>query len=95
MKEKGSFVGHTSSINDVVFTNGVVGSACLDGTIKIWTHRGVEITTLYCHKQRVNSCDIHMVSNADTISRQSKVYTHTHTHTHTSLHVCTGGINFV
>ena len=72
-KEKGSFVGHLSSVNDVVFTNGVVGSACLDGTVKIWTHRGVEITTLHCHNQRVNSCDIHMASNPETQTRQTKV----------------------
>lgn len=29
-----------------------------DGTIKVWSHRGTEVTTLHGHKQRVNACDM-------------------------------------
>lgn len=54
--EKSTFRGHTSSINSVVFSQGCVVSGAFDGSAKVWTHKGVEITTLYCHKQRVNAC---------------------------------------
>ena len=53
---KTTFKGHTSSINSVAFSQGCVVSAALDGSVKVWTRKGIEITTLYCHKQRVNSC---------------------------------------
>ena len=54
--EKTKFKGHTSSINSVAFSQGCIVSAAFDGSVKVWTHKGVEITTLYCHKQRVNAC---------------------------------------
>ena len=37
---------------------GCVVSTCADGSVKMWSHRGVEITTLYGHTQRANGCDI-------------------------------------
>lgn len=70
--EKGSFVGHTTSINHVVYNAGVIASASLDGTVKIWTHKGVEITTLNCHKQRVNSCDVYIAQTAKQTRVSSK-----------------------
>lgn len=57
---KTTFKGHTSSINFVAFSKGCVVSAAFDGSVKVWTHKGVEITTLYCHKQRVNACLINI-----------------------------------
>ena len=54
--ERITFRGHTSAINSVSFSSGCVVSSAFDGSVKVWTHKGVEITTLYCHKQRVNAC---------------------------------------
>lgn len=54
--ERITFKGHTSAINCVSFSKGCVVSSSFDGSVKIWTNKGVEITTLYCHKQRVNAC---------------------------------------
>ena len=33
-------------------------STCTDGSTKVWSHKGEEITTLYGHSQRVNGCDM-------------------------------------
>ena len=33
-------------------------STCTDGSVKVWSHKGEEITTLYGHTQRVNGCDM-------------------------------------
>ena len=33
-------------------------SAGTDGTVKVWTHKGVEITTFAPHNKRINCCDI-------------------------------------
>ena len=66
--EKTTFKGHTSAINDVDMLQGCVVSAAFDGSVKVWTHKAVEITTLFCHKQRVNTCHIHIPDKA-----QSKV----------------------
>ena len=57
---KTTFKGHTTSINSVAFSQGCVVSAAFDGSVKVWTHKGVEITTLHCHKQRVNTCLINI-----------------------------------
>ena len=40
-------------------------SAAFDGSVKVWTHKGIEITTLYCHKQRVNTCFISIPGKSD------------------------------
>ena len=68
--EKTTFRGHTSSINSVAFSQGCVVSAAFDGSVKVWTHKGVEITTLYCHKQRVNACVVDIPSRASASSTQ-------------------------
>ncbi|XP_066270990.1 telomerase protein component 1-like [Branchiostoma lanceolatum] len=57
-KEKVKFVGHMSAINSVATSHGCVVSACYDGTVKVWSHKGDEITTLYGHNLRVNACDL-------------------------------------
>lgn len=58
--ERITFKGHTSAINSVSFSKGCVVSSAFDGSVKVWTHKGIEITTLYCHKQRVNVCVLDM-----------------------------------
>ena len=60
--ERITFKGHTSSVNSVAFSQGCVVSCAFDGSVKVWTHKGVEITTLHCHKQRVNACLIDIPS---------------------------------
>ena len=62
--EKTTFKGHTSSINSVSFHQGCIVSAGFDGSVKAWSHKGVEITTMYCHKQRINSCLVNIPSKA-------------------------------
>ncbi|XP_014669734.1 PREDICTED: telomerase protein component 1-like [Priapulus caudatus] len=52
------FTGHESAINAVAYKSGCVVSASHDGTVKVWSHKGVEMTTLYGHSERVNSCDL-------------------------------------
>ena len=62
--EKTTFKGHTSAVNDVAMSQGCVVSAAFDGSVKVWTHKAVEITTMFCHKQRVNTCHIHIPDKA-------------------------------
>lgn len=50
--------GHTSTILDVKYKFGCIASGSVDGVLKIWTHKGVEITTLQQHKERINCCEI-------------------------------------
>ncbi|ELU05341.1 hypothetical protein CAPTEDRAFT_193037 [Capitella teleta] len=59
-KEKLTLVGHTAIISHVAYKFGCIVSSSLDGTVKIWSHKGTEITTLHGHSQRVNGCDIHV-----------------------------------
>ena len=54
--EKITFKGHVTAINSVAFSQGCIVSSAFDGSVKFWTHKGVEITTMYCHQQRVNAC---------------------------------------
>jgi len=37
---------------------GCIVSSCVDGSVKVWSHRGIEITTLHGHSQRVNGCHL-------------------------------------
>ncbi|KAJ8317249.1 hypothetical protein KUTeg_005153 [Tegillarca granosa] len=57
-KEKFKLTGHMASINSVAFSYGCIVSSCSDGSVKVWSHKGTEITTLYGHTQRANSCDL-------------------------------------
>ncbi|WAR22045.1 TEP1-like protein, partial [Mya arenaria] len=57
-KEKFCLTGHTSAINHIAYSYGCVVSTCADGSVKVWSHKGIEITTLYGHMQRANGCDI-------------------------------------
>ena len=58
--EKTLFTGHSSAVTHVDCVHGCLVSAAVDGTVKVWTHKGVEVTTLHCHKQRVNACLLHI-----------------------------------
>ena len=40
------------------FQYGCIVSSSADGAVKVWSHRGVEITTLQGHSQKVNGCDL-------------------------------------
>ncbi|PVD30085.1 hypothetical protein C0Q70_09346 [Pomacea canaliculata] len=57
-QEKFKLTGHTSSVNAMAYKFGCIVSGSSDGQVKVWSHRGTEITTLYGHTQRVNACDI-------------------------------------
>ncbi|XP_064629950.1 telomerase protein component 1-like [Lineus longissimus] len=57
-KEKTLFTGHQASVNAVSYSYGCIVSACGDGAVRVWSHKGTEITTLHGHSQRVNSCDV-------------------------------------
>lgn len=56
--EKYKLTGHMAAINHIAYNSGCVLSTCTDGSAKMWSHRGEEITTLYGHSQRVNGCDM-------------------------------------
>ena len=62
--EKTTLKGHTSSINSVSFYRDCIVSAGFDGSVKVWTSKGIEITTMYCHKQRINSCLVNIPSKS-------------------------------
>ncbi len=66
--EKATFRGHTSSINSVSFHNGCIVSAGFDGSVKVWSQKAIEITTMYCHKQRINSCLVNIPSKTPSAS---------------------------
>nr|XP_054750200.1 telomerase protein component 1-like [Lytechinus pictus] len=59
-KVKSHLKGHQAAVYSVAFSHGCVVSGCLDASVKVWTHRGVEITTLYGHSQKANKVDIHI-----------------------------------
>ena len=63
-EERITFRGHTSAINSLSYCSGCVVSAAYDGSVKVWTHKGIEITTLYAHQQRVNCCQLDMPGGA-------------------------------
>ena len=62
--EKMTFTGHTSAINSIQFSQSYVVSSATDGSVKVWTRKGVEVTTLFCHHQRVNACHLHIPERA-------------------------------
>ena len=50
--------GHQGSVNTVAFAYGCVVSGSLDNTIRIWSHKGTEITCLRGHTEKITSCDL-------------------------------------
>ena len=55
---KNTMTGHTASISTCAFKYGCAISTCTDGSAKVWSHKGHEITTLLGHQSRVNGCDL-------------------------------------
>ena len=53
-KLKATLKGHTSAVNTVASSNGCLVSGSSDGLVKVWSRKGVEITTLKAHTLRVN-----------------------------------------
>ncbi|KAH9524948.1 hypothetical protein Btru_028330 [Bulinus truncatus] len=56
--EKLLLSGHTSAVNCVTYKYGCIVSGSSDGNVRVWTHKGVSITTLVGHSLRVNACDM-------------------------------------
>lgn len=50
--------GHQGSVNTVCFSYGCVVSGSLDNTIRVWSHKGTEITCLRGHTEKITSCDL-------------------------------------
>ena len=50
--------GHQGSVNSVSFAYGCIVSGALDNTIRVWSHKGTEITCLRGHTEKVTSCDL-------------------------------------
>jgi telomerase protein component 1 len=56
-EEKHKYVGHSSCISQCAFKYGCALSSSVDGTIKIWSHNGTELSH-FGHTQRVICCDM-------------------------------------
>ncbi|GFS23877.1 telomerase protein component 1 [Elysia marginata] len=56
--EKLTLTGHNSAVNSVAYKYGCIVSGSSDGSLRVWSHKGTPITTLYGHTLRVNACDI-------------------------------------
>ncbi|CAF0781386.1 unnamed protein product [Adineta steineri] len=50
--------GHQGSVNTVCFSYGCIVSGSLDKTIRVWSHKGTEITCLRGHTEKITSCDL-------------------------------------
>ena len=66
--EKSTLTGHSSAVTQAAFQQGCIVSASSDGLVKVWTHKGVEITTMRCHKKRVSGCVLYLPQRGDTSS---------------------------
>ena len=66
--EKSTLTGHSSAVTQAVFKQGCVVSASSNGSVKVWTHKGVEITTMRCHNKRVSGCILFLPQKGDTSS---------------------------
>ena len=66
--EKGTLTGHSSAVTQVVLQQGCIVSASSDGLVKVWTHKGIEITTMRCHKKRVSGCVLYLPQKEDNSS---------------------------
>lgn len=76
-KLKSTLTGHSANISSCAFQYGCAVSTCCDGTVKVWSHKGYEITTLHGHQSRVNSCDmfVKLKEEAKKSSNEKKVVT--------------------
>lgn len=53
--QKATLKGHTSAISSVRYCEGFIVSGSVDGSAKVWTKKGIEVTTLYSHQERINA----------------------------------------
>lgn len=58
--EKQKMTGHMSSISSVAYKYGCIVSSCNDGSVKVWSHKGTEITTLHSHQRAAHACDLYV-----------------------------------
>ncbi|XP_033107315.1 telomerase protein component 1-like [Anneissia japonica] len=61
---KKGFKGHGSTVNSVAFDSGCIISGSSDGTVKVWTKKGVEITTIKA-QQRISSCALRVKAHKE------------------------------
>ncbi|XP_033757244.1 LOW QUALITY PROTEIN: telomerase protein component 1-like [Pecten maximus] len=67
--EKQSMTGHMSSISSVTYKYGCIVSSCNDGSVKVWSHKGTEITTLHSHQRAAHACDLYVrVAESDKLN---------------------------
>jgi telomerase protein component 1 len=59
-KQRQHLTGHTSNIKSCAFQYGCAVSCAYDGSVKVWSHKGHEITTLTGHQKAVNACDVYV-----------------------------------
>ena len=57
-KQRQHLIGHTSNVKACSFQYGCAVSCDVDGSVKVWSHKGHEITTLIGHQKAVNACDV-------------------------------------
>ena len=68
--QKGVLKGHTSAVTNVCCSERFIISGGVDGSVKVWTKKGIEVTTLYTHRQRVNA----VLMDTPTMSKEEQVW---------------------
>ncbi|XP_050397784.2 telomerase protein component 1 [Patella vulgata] len=68
--EKQRLTGHMSAINCLSYQFGCIVSGCSDGSVKVWSHKGTEITTLHGHTQRVNGCSMYVKTTEEEVPQE-------------------------
>ena len=68
--------GHGANVNACAYQYGCAASVCFDGSVKIWSNKGIEMTTLNGHQGRVNACDLYFKirgSEVESVGRNEEV----------------------